>query len=64
MTADPLDGVRVELTQTVPAELSEQVPELLTTRHEQLNALFAASFGVELQPWSAERRAEVRERYS
>lgn len=64
VTADPLDGVRVELTQTVPAELADQLPDLLTARHEQLNALFAGTFKVELEPWSAERKAEVRKRYS
>ncbi|MGW7534583.1 hypothetical protein [Amycolatopsis sp. NPDC054798] len=64
VTADPLDGVRVELTQTVPAELGDRVPDLLTARHEQLNALFAGTFGVEVEPWSEERKAEVRKRYS
>lgn len=64
VTADPLDGVRVELTQTVPAELNDQLPDLLTARHEQLNALFAGSFGVELEPWDEQRRAAVRRRYS
>ncbi|WP_033293237.1 SRPBCC domain-containing protein [Amycolatopsis jejuensis] len=63
VTADPLDGVRVELRQTVPADLADQLPDLMATRHEQLNALFAASFDLALDPWSAERVASTRKQY-
>ncbi|RJQ83746.1 SRPBCC family protein [Amycolatopsis panacis] len=64
LTRDPLDGVRVELTQTVPNELAGLLPDLLTARHEQLDALFARSFGEEAEPWSASRVAAVRHRYA
>ncbi|MDT8909506.1 SRPBCC family protein [Amycolatopsis sp. PS_44_ISF1] len=61
---DPLDGVRVEFTQTVPAELSALLPELLAARHEQLDALFARTFDLDPEPWPAERAEAVRKRYA
>lgn len=64
ITADPLDGVRVELTQTVPDELAGQVPELMAMRHEQLNALFAGTFGVQPEPWPEDRVAAMRKHYA
>ncbi|WP_020662567.1 SRPBCC domain-containing protein [Amycolatopsis benzoatilytica] len=64
ITADPLDGVRVELTQTVPDELAGQLPELMALRHEQLNALFAGTFGVQPAPWPADRVAATRQHYA
>jgi hypothetical protein len=64
ITADPLDGVRVELTQTVPAELRDRLPDLMAARHEQLNALFAGTFQVRPEPWAADRVAEVRRGYA
>ena len=64
ITADPLDGVRVELTQTVPDELAGHLPDLLALRHEQLDALFAGTFGVHPEPWPEERVATVRKHYA
>ncbi|WP_328606439.1 SRPBCC family protein [Amycolatopsis sp. NBC_00345] len=61
---DPLDGVRAQFTQTVPAELSSLLPELLTARHEQLAALFARTFGVEPEPWPADRVEAVTKHYA
>jgi uncharacterized protein YndB with AHSA1/START domain len=61
---DPLDGVRASFTQTVPEELSALLPELLAARHEQLAALFARTFGVEPEPWPADRVEAVTKHYS
>jgi uncharacterized protein YndB with AHSA1/START domain len=61
---DPLDGVRAQFTQTVPAELSSLLPDLLAARHEQLAALFARTFGVEPEPWPADRVEAVTKRYA
>ncbi len=60
LTHDPLEGVRVEYTQTA----DEDVPTLLATAHERLNALFAATHGVELEPWSPDRVEAVRKHYA
>ncbi len=61
LTHDPLDGVRVEYTQTIDGQ---DVPTLLAAAHERLNALFAATHGVTLEPWSADRVEAVRKHYA
>lgn len=57
---DPLDGTRVEFTE--PAEAD--VPAQLARRHEQLDKLFAATFGVDLPPWAPDRVEAVKKHYA
>ncbi|SEP54105.1 SRPBCC family protein [Amycolatopsis saalfeldensis] len=64
LVLDPLDGARAQFTQTVPEELSALLPELMAARHEQLAALFARTFGIEPEPWPADRVEAVAKRYS
>jgi uncharacterized protein YndB with AHSA1/START domain len=61
LTRDPLEGVRVELIQTVPEGVD--LPTVLARRHEQLDALFAKTHGMDIEPWSADRVDAVRKHY-
>ncbi|WP_372672049.1 SRPBCC family protein [Amycolatopsis kentuckyensis] len=57
---DPLDGTRVELTEAAEAD----VPAQLARRHEQLDKLFAATHGVDLPDWPADRVEAVKKHYA
>jgi uncharacterized protein YndB with AHSA1/START domain len=56
---DPLEGTRVELTQTLPN--AELLPTALAVWQVQLELFFAATHG-ELRPWQAERVKELETR--
>lgn len=56
-------GVRVELTQTVPAELASLRAEALAAWHVHLDLFFAAVQGDVRCAWSEERVAELTEHY-
>ena len=56
---DPLDGTRVEFTEAA----EDDVPAQLTRRHEQLDKLFAATFGVDLPDWTPDRVEAVKKHY-
>ncbi len=62
LTHDPLDGVRVELTQNVPDDV--ELPTELARRHEQMAALFAKTHGVDVEPWSADRVEAAKKHYA
>jgi uncharacterized protein YndB with AHSA1/START domain len=57
---DPLDGTRVEFTEAPEAD----VPAQLARRHEQLDKLFAATFGVDLPDWPSDRVEAVKKHYA
>ncbi|MCT2583348.1 SRPBCC family protein [Actinophytocola gossypii] len=56
-------GVRVELTQTVPARLAHLRAEALAAWHVQLELFFAATQGEIRCGWPADRVAELTEHY-
>ncbi|OXM66778.1 SRPBCC family protein [Amycolatopsis vastitatis] len=56
---DPLDGTRVEFAEAP----EDDVPAQLTRRHEQLDKLFAATFGVDLPDWTPDRVEAVKKHY-
>jgi hypothetical protein len=58
-THDPLEGTRVELTQTIPAELRATA---LAVWEVHLELFFAITHDV-VRPWPAERVKELEERY-
>ncbi|MFD9894536.1 SRPBCC family protein [Amycolatopsis sp. NPDC059027] len=60
---DALDGVRAELTQTVPGDHPALAAELAAW-HKRMAALFAATFGVEPEPWPADRVEALTEHYA
>jgi hypothetical protein len=60
LTHDPLDGTRVEYTQTTGGD----VTAMLAAAHERLDALFAATHGVEQEPWPADRVEAVEKHYA
>ncbi|MFE0028819.1 SRPBCC family protein [Amycolatopsis sp. NPDC059021] len=60
---DELDGVRAELTQTLPEGHPALATELAAW-HERMAALFAATFGVEPEPWPADRVEALTEHYA
>ncbi|MGK8523540.1 SRPBCC family protein [Nocardia asteroides] len=62
--ADPDLGVRVELTQTLPANQARLRPELLAAWHVHLELFFAATQGDIRCPWPADRVAVLTERYA
>jgi uncharacterized protein YndB with AHSA1/START domain len=57
---DPLDGTRVEFTEAA----EDDVPAQLARRHEQLDKLFAATFGVDLPDWTPDRVEAVKKHYA
>jgi uncharacterized protein YndB with AHSA1/START domain len=59
-THDPLEGTRVELTQTVPGEL---VATVLAAGRVQLELFFALTHDV-VRPWPVERFKELEKRYA
>jgi uncharacterized protein YndB with AHSA1/START domain len=61
--SDPKLGVRVELTQTVPAELASVRAEALAAWQVHLDLFFAAVQGDVRCAWSEERVAELTKRY-
>ena len=62
--SDPELGVRVELTQTVPARLRDTVPQAMAAWHLQMELFFAATQGDVRCAWSDERIAELTKRYA
>ncbi|RSM42234.1 hypothetical protein DMA12_21845 [Amycolatopsis balhimycina DSM 5908] len=56
---DPLDGTRVEFAEAA----EDDVPAQLTRRHEQLDKLFAATFGVDLPDWTPDRVEALKKHY-
>ncbi|MFC4857590.1 SRPBCC family protein [Actinophytocola glycyrrhizae] len=57
-------GVRVELTQTVPAHLGEVLPQAMAAWHLQLELFFAAIMGEVRCAWSADRITELTKHYA
>src|SRR5438876_1007581 len=55
-----VDGTRVEFTESPEAD----VPAQLARRHEQLDRLFAATFGVDLPDWTPDRVDAVKKHYA
>lgn len=64
ITADPKLGVRVELTQTVPAELADLRATALAAWHVHLELFFAATHGDIRCPWPEDRTAELTKHYA
>lgn len=62
--SDPKLGVRVELTQTVPASLAELRAHSLAMWHVHLELFFAAVHGDIRCPWPTERVEELTKHYS
>ncbi|MEU5263459.1 SRPBCC family protein [Amycolatopsis sp. NPDC021455] len=56
---DPLEGTRVEFAEAAEDDVAAQ----LTRRHEQLDKLFAATFGVDLPDWAPDRVEAVKKHY-
>jgi uncharacterized protein YndB with AHSA1/START domain len=59
---DPLEGTRVELTQTLPGEFGGLRPAALAVWQVQLELFFEMTHG-EVRPWPAERTKELEARY-
>ncbi|WP_328613732.1 SRPBCC family protein [Amycolatopsis sp. NBC_00355] len=57
---DPLEGTRVEFTEAREDDVAAQ----LARRHEQLDRLFAATHGVDLPDWPADRAEAMRKHYA
>jgi uncharacterized protein YndB with AHSA1/START domain len=64
LISDPKLGVRVELTQTVPARLTDVVPPAMAAWHLQMELFFAATMGEVRCAWSGERIAELTKHYA
>ncbi len=64
LLSDPKLGVRVELTQTVPAHLADVVPHAMAAWHLQMELFFAATMGDVRCAWSDERIAELTKHYA
>jgi len=63
IVADERLGVRVEVTQTVPARLAHLRPVALAAWHVHLELFFAATQGEVRRPWLEDRVAELTEHY-
>jgi uncharacterized protein YndB with AHSA1/START domain len=63
IVSDDRLGVRVELTQTVPARLADERATALGAWHVQLELFFAAIHG-EMRPWPADRAEELAKQYA
>jgi uncharacterized protein YndB with AHSA1/START domain len=61
---DPLEGTRVELTQTLPAELVDLRATALAAWHTQLDLLFAATHGEVRCPWPTEQTESLEKHYA
>jgi uncharacterized protein YndB with AHSA1/START domain len=61
--SDPKLGERVELTQTVPAQLADTRASALAAWHLQLELFFAATQGDVQCAWSEDRVAELTKHY-
>jgi uncharacterized protein YndB with AHSA1/START domain len=57
-------GVRVEVTQTLPADLARLRAEMLAAWHVQLELFFAAVFGEVRCPWPEARTAHLARHYA
>ena len=57
-------GVRVELTQTVPAAAADRLARILATWHVHLESFFAVTHGEIRCPWPYERADELAKRYA
>jgi uncharacterized protein YndB with AHSA1/START domain len=64
LCSDPELGERVELTQTVPAHLTDLVPKAMAAWHLQLELFFAAVMGEARCAWSDERVADLTRHYA
>lgn len=62
IVSDEKLGVRVELTQTVPARLADVRATALGAWHVQLELFFCAIHG-EIRPWPADRAEELAKEY-
>jgi uncharacterized protein YndB with AHSA1/START domain len=62
IVSDEKLGVRVELTQTVPARLADVRATALGAWHVQLELFFGAIHG-EIRPWPADRAEELAKEY-
>ena len=62
IVSDEKLGVRVELTQTVPARLADVRATALGAWHVQLELFFTAIHG-EIRPWPADRAEELAKEY-
>jgi uncharacterized protein YndB with AHSA1/START domain len=62
-THDPLEGTRVELTQTLPAGLAELCARALAAWQVHLELFFALTHDV-VRPWPAERVQQLEKRYT
>ncbi|HEY0448517.1 SRPBCC family protein [Actinophytocola sp.] len=63
ITSDEKLGVRVELTQTVPASLADLRATALAAWHVHLDLFFAAVHG-EIRPWPKDRTEELTKHYA
>jgi uncharacterized protein YndB with AHSA1/START domain len=63
IVSDEKLGVRVELTQTVPARLADVRATALGAWHVQLELFFGAIHG-EIRPWPADRAEELAKEYA
>lgn len=61
---DPDLGSRVELTQTIPAGLRDEVATALAAWHTHLELFFAAAHGDIRCPWPDDRTEELTKRYA
>ncbi|WP_306364085.1 SRPBCC family protein [Nocardia sp. CC227C] len=64
IVVDPEFGTRVELTQTLPRQLTALAPEFLAAWQVHLDLFFAAVHGEVRCGWPAERVAALTERYA
>jgi uncharacterized protein YndB with AHSA1/START domain len=64
ITHDPRLGVRVELTQTVPARHAGLLPTVLAAWQVHLELFFAATFGEIRCPWPADRVEYLTKQYA
>jgi hypothetical protein len=59
-----LEGTRVELTQTLPAELADLRATALAAWHTQLDLFFAATHGEVRCPWPTEQTESLEKHYA
>jgi uncharacterized protein YndB with AHSA1/START domain len=61
---DPLEGTRVELTQTLPDGLADLRATALAAWHTQLELFFAVTHGEVRYPWPTERTEALEKHYA
>lgn len=62
IVVDPDLGSRIELTQTIPARLADEVVTALAAWHTHLELFFAAAHGDVRCPWPQDRTEELKKR--